>query len=228
MLLTGREALDMAVSDGLEVTWYGHAMFTVTGGGVTVATDPVPPEVGYRYDPVPADVVLVSHSHFDHGHIAGIVGNPEVIRTSGNFAVAGLSVTGIDSFHDSKGGSERGPNVIYVWEQGGMRLAHLGDLGEVPGRDVLDRLGRLDVAMIPVGGVFTIDGDQAARLAAELAPSIVLPIHYKTQECSVPLDTIDNFTSSFDGPVREVAERPLHVDRDSLPAQTEVWVVPYQ
>ena len=225
--MTGEGARAMA-ADGLEITWFGHAMFTVAGGGVTVACDPVPPEVGYLFGKVAADLVLITHEHFDHNYLDGIQGSPRVQRSSGELTFGGVEVEGIDTFHDARGGKERGANVIYSWRQAGFRLAHLGDLGEWPGAGVLERLYDLDIMMVPVGGVFTIDAEQAVKLVAELAPSIVLPMHYGTPVSSVPVDPLDPFIAAFPGTVRDVPERPLALGRDLVPAETEVWVVPYQ
>jgi len=218
----------MTENRALEIAWYGHAMFTISGGGITVACDPVPPEVGYTYDPAEADAVLISHEHFDHCYLAGIKGSPTVIRKAGSSRLDGIEVTGIATFHDAKGGAERGPNIIFTWEQAGFSLAHFGDLGLMPGPEILSGLSGLDIAMIPVGGVFTIDGGQAARFAQDLAPAIAIPMHYKTLACSLQIQELGAFTGSFSGPVREVEERPIVITRDALPSTTEVWVLPYQ
>lgn len=218
----------MAQEDTLELTWYGHAMFGVTGGGMTVVVDPVPPEVGYVNDPVAADVVLISHSHFDHGYVDGVTGDPRIITASGTFEHGNLRFTGIESFHDSSSGGERGPNVIFTWEQAGLRLAHLGDLGDVPGPEAMAALRGLDLLMIPVGGVFTINGKRAAELLRGLAPSIAVPMHYRTADCNIPIDPVAEFTARFDGAVREIDERPLKISRGSLPAETEAWLLGYK
>lgn len=218
----------MEPCDTLEITWYGHSMFAVSGGGLAVVVDPVPPEVGYRYEPVSADIVLVTHGHFDHSYLAGVTGDPGVIDDSGPHKIGGVDVTGIASFHDPRRGEERGGNVIYTWEQAGFRLAHFGDLGDVPGAGDLDSLHGLHLAMIPVGGVYTIDGGQAALLAADISPGVVIPMHFATPDCVIPLDPIDSFSSSFDGPVREIIERPLSITIGEIPPATEAWILPYR
>jgi L-ascorbate metabolism protein UlaG (beta-lactamase superfamily) len=87
---------------------------------------------------------------------------------------------------------------------------------------------KLDVAMVPVGGIFTIDAEQAVRLIRDLEARIVLPMHYGTPDCVVPLEPVDEFTRRFKGNVRLVTERPVEVTRDSVPPTTEVWVLPYK
>lgn len=218
----------MATDDAIDITWYGQAMFTVSGGGVAVAIDPVPPDVGYPYDPVDADILLITHGHFDHNYVDGVKGSPRLISGSGAFAIDGLEVTGYESFHDESRGAARGPVVIYAWEQAGFKLAHFGDLGDRPAADVMKSLEGLDVAMIPVGGIFTIDGEQAARLVRDLSPAIVLPMHFGTPDCTIDLEPVESFTRRFDGTVRQIAERPVSITRESLPSSTEVWVLPYR
>ena len=212
----------------LDITWYGQSMFTVAGGDVTVVIDPTPPETGYSFDPVPGDVVLMTHQHFDHSYLDGIAGDPKVISASGTFDLGRLKVRGFDSFHDAARGAQRGGNIIYTWEQEGLRIGHFGDLGETPSHDVVKKLLKLDVAMVPVGGVFTIDAEQAVRLIRDLEPAVVLPMHYGTEDGTVQLEPLDEFTRRFKGQVRLIDSRPLEVTRESIPAAGEVWVLPYK
>jgi L-ascorbate metabolism protein UlaG (beta-lactamase superfamily) len=230
MMTSGKRkrVVQMAENQVLEITWYGQSMFTVSGGGITVACDPVPPEVGYTYEPVQADVVLMSHDHFDHSYMSGVKGSPKVVKKTGSTRLDGIEVKGIGTFHDAKGGKERGPNVIFTWEQAGLKVAHFGDLGVVPGPEALSALSGLAVAMIPVGGVFTIDGEQAARFVEKLAPAVAIPMHYKTPVCAIPIQEVGAFTGSFSGPVREVSERPVVITSNALPTATEVWVLSYR
>jgi L-ascorbate metabolism protein UlaG (beta-lactamase superfamily) len=223
-----KEEEPMPLGKTLEITWYGQAMFSIAGAGTTVVVDPTPPETGYSYDPVDADIVLVTHTHFDHNFTAGVAGSPKVINASGKFDLGGIEVRGIDSFHDSAGGAERGNNVIYTWEQAGMRLAHFGDLGHMLKPEAVKRLLKLDVAMIPVGGVFTIDAEQATRLIRDLEPSIVLPMHYGTADGKVPVEPVDEFARRFSGGVRTVETRSAVVTPDEVPVSTQVWILPYK
>jgi len=212
----------------LEITWFGQSMFAVASKDATVVIDPTPPQTGYSYDPVSADVVLMTHQHFDHGYLDGVAGDAKVIKASGTFELGKLKVRGFDSWHDAKRGEERGPNVIYTWEQEGFRIGHFGDLGDEPGHDVMKKLLRLDIAMMPVGGVFTIDGEQAVRLIRDLEPGIVLPMHYGTADGTVQLQPVEEFTRRFKGVVRDMGSRPIEVTRESIPRASEVWVLRYK
>lgn len=210
----------------LEISWYGQAMFTIRGEGKTVCVDPVSPETGYEYGQVDADLVLVSHEHYDHNYVEGVRGYREVLRGSGVREFDGLKITGLPCFHDEEAGALRGENTIFTWEMEKMKLAHLGDLGHTPDPETMDTLSGLDIIMIPVGGVFTIDGSQAAGLAALVAPTLVIPMHYSTPHCNVGVDKLDLFVRDFEGDIKRVDERPLRITSGSLPRSTEAWVIP--
>lgn len=212
----------------IEIAWYGQAMFLISGEGIKIVVDPTSPDTGYIYDPVAADLLLVTHSHFDHNHTSGVTGAKKTIRTSGTHVYNGITVTGLDTFHDASGGKQRGPNIIYAWEQAGFSIAHLGDLGERSISKYAEKLSGLDLLMIPVGGVFTIDGKEAANLVAELSPKIAIPMHYNTPDCTIGLERIDVFLNNFKGEVKNISERPISVKRESLPTKTEAWVLPYK
>jgi L-ascorbate metabolism protein UlaG (beta-lactamase superfamily) len=218
----------MAEDGTLEIAWYGQAMFTVSGADVTVVIDPVPPHVGYHYDQVEADVLLMTHEHHDHTYTDGVKGNPKVITAAGNFEAAGLKIKGTGSFHDDVEGRDRGLNVIFSWEQAGFKVAHFGDLGHRLSPELMSQFQGLDVAMVPVGGVFTIDGEQAAQMAVELKPRIFIPMHYLTPEIQIPLRPLKEFTRKVSGNVRVVSERPVTISRESRPVATEVWILSYQ
>jgi len=217
----------MSEIDGLEITWFGQAMFLISGGGLKIVCDPTSPQTGYKYNPVAADLVLISHDHFDHNYTKGIAGNPQIIDSSGTHSFESIQIEGISSFHDTKGGRERGPNIIYHWNQAGYDVAHLGDLGEHPSPEVVKKIEGLDVVMMPVGGVFTIDAGQAAKLASELSPKILIPMHYSTPSCTIPLEKIDEFIERAPFPVKRIEKRPVSITREAMPETSEIWVLPY-
>lgn len=218
----------MAPGGALVVSWYGHAMFTVDDGRVKVATDPVPPEVGYSYEPVDADLVLVSHAHFDHNYLEGVKGGPRVIDTAGDFEFDGLEINGFETFHDTERGSRRGRSVIFSWEQAGFRVAHFGDLGDLPEPGVMERLRGLDIAMVPVGGVYTVDARAAAELLEEISPRITIPMHYMTEDSAIELEPVDNFTRLFKGPVKQTGSRRVELSRSDMPSSPAAWVMRYR
>lgn len=163
------------------ITHMGHSEFLLQIGKTAILTDPFDDHVGYRMQSPAADVVLVSHSHGDHSCVQKVAGEPVVVTAPGVHSVApGVTVTGIASVHDQEGGAKRGPNVIYVIEAEGLRVAHLGDQGCLLTAEQIARLGRVDVLLVPVGGFFTIDAAEAYETVKALSPAVTIPMHYKT------------------------------------------------
>jgi len=218
----------------MRVRWYGHSAFRITtADGVNVIIDPY--ESGafggvLSYGPIEdaADIVLVSHDHSDHNHTGGIAGIFSVVREAGTFEMGSITITAIATSHDPNGGSERGQNLIFVIEAAadGLRVAHLGDLGHTLGRDVINRIGRVDVLMIPVGGFFTIDAATATGVMNAIRPLITIPMHFKTEKAEFPIAGVDEFTKDKER-VRKMDTSEMEVVRAELPGEPEIRVLRY-
>jgi len=233
LILTGGE-MAMAAQGGLAIRWCGQACFVLEGEGFRVVTDPVPPTMGYPSLQVEAELVTVSHEHFDHNHVASVAGRPEVLRglTDGGAGWARIErkigpvrVRTVPSYHDDVQGAQRGRNAIFVLEWQGLRLAHLGDLGHRLDREAVEAIGPVDVVMVPVGGFFTIDAAVATEVVASLGPSIVIPMHYRTPALGerLPIATVDAFLAGKPA-VRRLPNQ-VTVSADALPASPEIWVL---
>ncbi len=157
----------------MKVTWLGHSCFKIESKGFQIILDPyqdgsVPGLAPIREE---ADQVLCSHSHGDH------CGTECVSLRRG--APSPFTVETIATWHDDKEGALRGPNTIHILDDGQCRIAHLGDLGCDLLSEQKDKLRGLTALLIPVGGHFTIDAAQAKRLVDELAPAVVVPMHFR-------------------------------------------------
>jgi L-ascorbate metabolism protein UlaG (beta-lactamase superfamily) len=188
----------------MQVEWYGQSAFRLSDGQSTVFIDPFGDVSalaarGMQFDypaieGVRADLLLVTHEHLDHNGVEAIAGSPAILRsTAGQLESPLGQVTAIASEHDDAAGTERGPNTIFVFTFGGLRVAHFGDFGQAELRDrQREAIGQVDVLFLPVGGGPTIDAEQAARLVEQLAPQFVVPMHYRTPRVSF-LETADAF-----------------------------------
>ena len=199
----------------MKISWLGHSCFKIeSDGGKIIVTDPFDEAVGYPLPKAKADVVTVSHDHHDHNHVAAIGGNPAVVRGPGKKAAAGIEFEGTASYHDDRGGKRRGKNTIFSFEMDGIRVCHLGDLGHLLSEEDAAALGDVDVLMIPVGGVYTLDAGGAKKVVGQIRPKVVIPMHFMTPALTFEVDPPDRFLSG------QKVERPgttLEVSKDALP-----------
>jgi L-ascorbate metabolism protein UlaG (beta-lactamase superfamily) len=214
----------------MKVRWLGHASFLIsTGDGKRILTDPYTPgsydgAVGYGRIEDVVDIAAVSHSHDDHCGTDELVGSPQIVKEPGEHTVMGITFTGVSTHHDRQGGAERGENTIFAFEADGVRVCHLGDLGHVLSEEDVLSIGNVDLLLIPVGGHFTIDADEATRVVEQLKPRLVIPMHYKTEALGFPIEGVDRFLQGKDR-VRRVEGAELEVTRDNLPRETEIIVL---
>ena len=154
----------------MQLIWYGHSCFLIkTDEGRRILIDPFESSLGYNTDFPKCDLITISHSHFDHSFINKLNIDTKIISACGSFDFDFLHLKGINSYHDNYNGLKRGRNVIYIFKFNNISLAHLGDLGHIPEAAVLDELTSLDFMLVPVGGNFTLNGNDAANEAKTLA-----------------------------------------------------------
>jgi len=209
---------------GILLQWLGHACFVLKllTSGFTVVIDPFPAErVGYKPISVKADLVLVSHGHFDHNYIQAVQGKPKVIDKPGEHKVGNIRVVGYKTSH----GPGRGDNIVFIIEAEGLRIAHCGDLGVLPSESEVKSVGRIDVALVPVGGFFTIDADQAWQLVQMAKPKIVIPMHYRHPQSKITqIAPVDEFLKGKKN-VKRIKGNSVKLSKDKLPKETEIWVL---
>lgn len=213
----------------MRIKWLGHSCFLIEGRGGCVMTDPYDASLSYRPPDYAADVVTVSHEHFDHNAVERVKGSPTVIRGEGTHHAAGFHFQGIASFHDNCGGKKRGGNTIFTFEMEGLQLAHLGDLGETLSEEKMAALAGVEVLFIPVGGHFTIGPDEAEALIRRLpALRVIIPMHFKTDRLgdNFPIAPVDNFAGKMQN-VKRIGGSEVTLSRESLPPQQEVWILDY-
>ena len=178
-------------------SWLGHSTFLLENeAGRRLVTDPVDEQSGVVLPHVTADVITVSHRHHDHCATERIGGEPVVKETCTEEQIAGFTIRGYFSYHDGARGRLRGNNTIFSIEADGERYVHCGDLGHMPDDDTIRALSGCDVLLIPVGGVYTIDGRTAWELTRRIAPKIVVPMHFGTSDLTFRLDPVDRFLSA--------------------------------
>ena len=190
----------------MEIKYLGHSSFLIKTKTTKVVTDPFDPEmVGLKFPKTEADIITVSHQHSDHNQVKNVSGvngvSPLVVDMPGEFEKMGVRVFGFQSFHDKTKGTERGENILYKIEAEGISVLHCGDLGVIPEESFLETIGDVDILMIPVGGFYTIDSDEAVQLVKKIEPDIVIPMHYQVEKMNPKLaenlSAVSEFTKKF-------------------------------
>ncbi|HEY2631804.1 MAG TPA: MBL fold metallo-hydrolase [Solirubrobacteraceae bacterium] len=176
----------------MQVEWFGQSAFALTTPEAKVFIDPfadLSPLTGrgmkFDYPPISTegvDLLLVTHEHLDHNGVEAIPGDPATLRsTAGRLESPIGEVVAIASEHDEAAGTQRGPNTIFVFTLGGVRVAHFGDFGQSELRpEQTQAVGEVDLIFLPVGGGPTIGAAGASAIVERLQPKWVVPMHYRT------------------------------------------------
>ena len=207
----------------MDVTWLGHGCFRLRGRNAAVVTDPYPPAIGLKLSRLDADVVTVSHEHENHNYTQ-IVRDAYEIRGLGEYEVAGVSVIGVPTYHDSEKGAKHGRNTVYLIEIDDVQICHLGDLGHGLDDADAETISSADVLLVPVGGRTAINAVQAAEVVRQLEPRYVVPMHYAIPGLKLELDAVDRFLKEM--AVASADPQPkLSVQKSSGDYETRVVVL---
>lgn len=209
----------------MRTQWYGQSAFHLSSPEHSVFIDPFGDISGlsargiqFEYPPIAGvrpDLLLITHEHMDHNGVEAIEGEPVVLRsTAGRLESPIGEILAVSSEHDEQAGTARGPNTIFVFDLGGVRVCHFGDFGQSALRDEqAEAIGAIDLLILPVGGGPTIGADGALAIVERLRPRWVVPMHYRTPRTGF-LETADAFLQGsaavhqLQGPGFETAELP--------------------
>jgi L-ascorbate metabolism protein UlaG (beta-lactamase superfamily) len=214
----------------MKIKYFAHSSFLMTTvKGTRILTDPYESgsyggAMGYRKIDEPTDVITISHNHSDHNYISREHDKARIFRETGSFVFKGIAIRGVGLFHDSSHGSERGSNIAYVYSIDGVNFCHLGDLGHIPNSSEISEIGPVDVLMMPVGGTFTVNAEEAGKVMSLLGPKICLPMHYKTKSVGFNLGPLEDFTSGRSN-VKKLNDSEAEIAKAALPQNAEIWVL---
>ncbi|MFC1920811.1 MBL fold metallo-hydrolase [Chloroflexota bacterium] len=210
----------------MEITWLGHSCFRIKGSQATLITDPFSPDLGYSLGKQEARIVTVSHEHPGHSYVQGIKGEPQVIAGPGEYEISGVLIIGMRTFHDAEKGEKRGKNTVYLIQMDELSICHLGDLGHSLTTEQVEELENIDVLLLPVGGVSTIDASKATEVVRQLEPRAIIPMHYKTEAIKKGLQPVDMFLKEMG--LKEIESQPkISFNKTNLPASTQVFLLNY-
>ncbi len=209
----------------MRIRWHGHACFEIEDEQVVVTDPHDGKSIGIRTPHVEADVILVSHDHFDHNATRVVKKKTsEIVEEPGSFTFGELEVQGLVTYHDEVEGKKRGENIAYKFKTDDTTFCHLGDLGHIPDDEFIEKIKGVDFLFIPVGGTFTIGPEEAAELVKKIRPKIAVPMHYKVGGLSLNIKDVNPFLSHFDEEnIHKVGVELEFLDYD-IPEKTEIWV----
>ncbi len=213
----------------MKIKFLGHASFVITASDNTaILTDPYQPgafggAIGYDSITDRVDVATISHEHEDHAGISGLTSRPLIVR--GECRAKGITFDALSTYHDDQEGQARGENRIFAFEVDEIRVCHFGDLGHTLTPEQVEALGKVNVALIPVGGEFTVGPSEAWEIITQLNPNIVIPMHFKTPKVGFPLATIDRFLEGKSNVRREIGSE-IHLSAESLPEPIQIVFLP--
>lgn len=201
----------------MKVKWLGHSCFLVEAADYSIALDPYGDGIvpGLRPLTIEANQVLTSHDHGDHNATSVVQLEP--------CGASPFTIARMQSAHDDQDGALRGKNTIHILEAAGIRIAHLGDLGQALTDAQAAEIGRLDALLIPIGGHYTIDAKQAYETAQRLSPTVTIPMHYRTDRFGYDvIGPLFDFTKLFeDEEVRMLPGDTIIITAD-MPKQVAV------
>lgn len=211
----------------MKIKFLGHASFLITSdAGVRIITDPYTPGAELKYGEIKesADIVTISHGHFDHNNVAAVRGNPRTVKDPSPVVVKGISIQGIPVYHDEARGKNRGGNIIFWFDVDGIRICHMGDLGHALDDKQIAALGKVDILLIPVGGYYTITAKVATEISNRVNPGVIIPMHYKNEKCALPISPVEDFLADKKD-VKRLDASEAEFRLESLPKTTQIIVL---
>lgn len=197
------------------IKYLGHSCFSVINRNEKVLIcDPFDSTIGYSMADVEADVVTVSHLHHDHSNTKKVKGSYDLIKSSKVYSGNGYLIESMETFHDAFKGSKRGNNLSYIITCDGVSICHLGDLGHMLSPKQLNSVKDVSIFFLPVGGTFTLDKKSIQKLVKKLQDKIIVPMHYKTKDCKLPISDLDEYLKSTFLHTYRVNQ--LEIDSESL------------
>ncbi len=168
--------------DNLEISWLGHASFKIKTPQIVIYVDPYNLSFGEK-----ADLILVTHDHFDHKDEKSIeilsktetevlVGG-ENIKEGEEKEVNGIKIKAVPAYNLAKPFHPKGKGVGFVLEISGKKIYHAGDTDKIK---EMAELGEIDLALLPIGGTYTMNEEEAAEAVKMIKPKKVIPMHYGT------------------------------------------------
>ena len=206
----------------LKIRWYGHSCFSISNSKTIVFDPHDGASIGIPPPRVRADVILITHEHFDHNQARMVEKEGSIVLRKGG-KVDDIEIESFISYHDKEKGRKRGEVTVFKVNYEGITFCHLGDIGEVD-EELINAIGNVDILFIPIGGTFTINSKEALEICKKIKPKVVVPMHYKIEGLSLPIDRIEKFLDLVDDMEKVYVANEVEITKEDLPENTEAWI----
>lgn len=179
--------------------------------------------IGISPPDVTADLLFISHAHFDHNAVRSVKGDPKVIQDERQGEVDGVRVRTYLLPHDNVGGQRRGLVRVYRLEMDGASFLFAGDVGDLPPRRFVEQESGASILFLPVGGLFTIGPEEAVNWVEALEPRVVIPMHYRVGGISLSIKPVEDFLAIVNRKILKVGQAVSFQPEDLL-GEPLVWV----
>jgi L-ascorbate metabolism protein UlaG (beta-lactamase superfamily) len=218
-----------AAEPDVTIEFFGHNFFQITSSkGTKIVTDPVAPGF-YPTPSVSPHAVTVGREHPNHNYVELAQGKPVILRGLSNYGaewnkisttVRDVLVYTVPVYQQQFGNALKG--AAFVFDLGTICLAHLGDLSHKLTEEQIKAFGKVDIAMIPIGGTFTMPPDTAREVLQQLKPKIAIPMHYREST-----QLLDMFVKGY--PNKYLNTHKATFSKTALPVPTQIVVfTPWQ
>lgn len=212
----------------MRIAWHGHACFEINTMGKIIVIDPHDGTSLGIYPPKTyADIVLVTHDHFDHNAVRVVShDNTKVYREAQDWTDVseGIRIKSVEVPHDKSGGTRRGMVNAFLIEAENIKIGHLGDIGDIP--EAINEFREVDILMIPVGGYYTIEPEEAKKIVDITTPKVVIPMHYKIMGLALNIRPVDDFLKYY--PEEKIIRvgKSIEFDKNTINGirDFEIWV----
>ena len=213
-----------AAEPDVTIEFFGHNFFQITSSkGTKIITDPVAPGF-YPTPEVAPHAVTVGREHPNHNYVELAKGKPIILRGLGNYGaewnkisttVRYILVYTVPVYQQQFGNALKG--AAFVFDLGTICVAHLGDLSHKLTEEQIKAFGKVDIAMIPIGGTFTMPPDTAREVLQQLKPKIAIPMHYRESTY-----LLDMFVKGY--PNKYLNTHIMSFSKTALPPPTQIIV----
>lgn len=214
----------LAAQPDATVEFFGHNFFQITSrNGTRVVTDPLAPGM-YPTPDVSPDVITVGREHPNHNYVEIAKGRPLILRGLSNYGaewnkisttVGDVLIYSVPVYQQQFGNALKG--AAFVFDFGAICIAHLGDLSHKLTEEQIKAFGKVDVAMIPIGGTFTMPPQTAREVLEQLKPKVAIPMHYRESTM-----LLDMFVKDF--PHKYISTHRYTFSKAALPKPTQIIV----